>query len=275
MSILQPNNQLFNWHRASLKKESFYEKLNAIIKENASDPYFGVEQLANILSLNNSSLVKECFESTGDRPCKYILKIRLSRAAELLKSTNEPLQNVAWDSGFLSYSGFWRAFGAMYAHTPSSYRSLYQEGNKTIKFTWRISTCFAERASLARLIDYKPLIGFVFKVLKDNIQNENFTLGILAETMDTSSSQLTRKLKSNMGVTPMRLLQHLRLLQAAHYLSDESKSIVEIANQTGFFDQAHLCRKFKVIYNCSPLAFRKSGRRDEFILWLESHLANK
>lgn len=251
------------------------QNINKVVRKNASDPYFGVEQLAQILKMSKGALVRKCLISTNQKPCKYILTVRLQLAANLLISTDEPLQNVAWDSGFLSYSGFWRAFGSMYDTTPSGYRLSFHKNRYNTETKWSIPVDLNTRKALAKLVKEKSYIRFMFKTLLQNIKNEKFNLDTLAEVMDSSPSQLTRKLKSNMKVTPMKLLQHLRLLCAANLLSDTSQSVVQIANQTGFFDQAHLCKKFKTSFKCSPSSFRKNNHQEDFIIWLEKSLKDK
>ena len=62
----------------------------------------------------------------------YITDIRLKCSLELLSDESgdgEPvsLDDVARDSGFGSYSSFWRAFQKKFSMTPSEYRSLHDK----------------------------------------------------------------------------------------------------------------------------------------------------
>ena len=60
-------------------------------------------------------------EQLGLTPADYIRRLRLSRAAELLRAGNSRVTDVAFDLGFSSVDTFTRAFSRTFGLTPSEY----------------------------------------------------------------------------------------------------------------------------------------------------------
>lgn len=60
-------------------------------------------------------------------PCsKYIAIKRLSNAADLLKSTDQPISEIAFQCGFRSISSFYQLFSSLYTISPGKFRKLHQ-----------------------------------------------------------------------------------------------------------------------------------------------------
>jgi AraC-like DNA-binding protein len=57
-------------------------------------------------------------------PYQYLNQIRLDHAAELLKHTNHPVQEITWRSGFENASAFCRAFKSAFGVQPGTYRKM-------------------------------------------------------------------------------------------------------------------------------------------------------
>jgi AraC-like DNA-binding protein len=62
---------------------------------------------------------KTVFQST---PHQYLVWLRLSHAAELLKNTSAPIHEITWRCGFEDSSAFCRAFRKAYGFAPLQYR---------------------------------------------------------------------------------------------------------------------------------------------------------
>lgn len=84
-----------------------------------------IEQLAETARIS----VRECqriFSTVlHDTPMKYLLRRRISSAAELLASTNGSILDVATSCGFDSASYFAKQFKTLTGMTPREYRSKY------------------------------------------------------------------------------------------------------------------------------------------------------
>ena len=79
----------------------------------------------------------------------------------------------------------------------------------------------------------------------------------LAETAGLSESWFARAFKLSMGETPQRWQARLRLEAARELMRDPDLALAEIADATGFADQAHLSRAFRGRFGQPPSAWRR------------------
>jgi AraC family transcriptional regulator len=63
---------------------------------------------------------------TGESVQEHVRRLRLERAAQHLKTGDEPIINVALEAGYEAHEAFTRAFGAMFDCPPSEYRRQKQ-----------------------------------------------------------------------------------------------------------------------------------------------------
>jgi AraC family transcriptional regulator len=80
----------------------------------------------------------------------------------------------------------------------------------------------------------------------------------LAQVANVHPSHLSRVLSRHLGCSATEYMKRLRLEKAAEMIVTTSSGISAIAAETGFYDQAHLCRSFKGTYGQSPSEYRKS-----------------
>ncbi len=120
---------------------------------------------------------------------------------------------------------------------------------------------------LARLSDYQMPSHSNFSQLEDTLSfiSNNFrdqiSVAGLAAKARMSERSFFRHFKTVTGYTPNDYLARIRLKYASEQLLFSSKSITEIALETGFYDSSDLCRKFKKVYNVSPRRFRENTGR--------------
>ena len=80
---------------------------------------FDLAQSANI----SKSECFRCFKSSlNTTPYKYLTEFRLSKAAQLLKQSNEPIGNIAANVGFHQISHFGKCFKEKTGYSPGKYR---------------------------------------------------------------------------------------------------------------------------------------------------------
>jgi AraC family transcriptional regulator len=60
----------------------------------------------------------------GESVKEYIRRLRLERAASQLKTSKEPVTQIALDAGYSSHEAFTRAFNAWFGTSPSGFRAL-------------------------------------------------------------------------------------------------------------------------------------------------------
>lgn len=98
--------------------------------------------------------------------------------------------------------------------------------------------------------------------------NENASTQIvrwkLADSVHVSEDYLTRIFHKEIGLSLWEYLNRYRIFLATNLLLNTNGTIYEIAEQTGFQDQAYFCRVFKKIHGVPPGKIRnKMDRRSE------------
>lgn len=81
-----------------------------------------LEALGRAAGYSSFHCIRIFKELTGKTPFDYIRALRLTRAAQTLRDSNERVLDVALDSGFDSQDGFARAFARQFAIAPRDYR---------------------------------------------------------------------------------------------------------------------------------------------------------
>jgi DNA-binding LacI/PurR family transcriptional regulator/AraC-like DNA-binding protein len=79
----------------------------------------------------------------------------------------------------------------------------------------------------------------------------------LADAVGSSEDYITRIFRKEMGMSLWKYLNHYRVSMAVDLLIHSGNTIAQIADKTGFQDQAYFCRVFKNIYGKPPGWFRK------------------
>lgn len=116
------------------REMQLYRKIACLMEEEKPyrDATFNRTTLAKMMGTNEKYVADAVREGAGTTVSNYITDIRLNCSLELLSDESgngEPvsLDDVARDSGFGSYSSFWRAFQKKFSMTPSEYRSLHNK----------------------------------------------------------------------------------------------------------------------------------------------------
>ena len=116
------------------REMQLYRKIACLMEEEKPyrDATFNRTALAKMMGTNEKYVADAVREGAGTTVSNYITDIRLNCSLELLSDESgngEPvsLDDVARDSGFGSYSSFWRAFQKKFSMTPSEYRSLHDK----------------------------------------------------------------------------------------------------------------------------------------------------
>jgi signal transduction histidine kinase/ligand-binding sensor domain-containing protein/AraC-like DNA-binding protein len=107
---------------ASSADRAFVERLKTAVGTGVSDPDFGVGELAKAVFLDRSHLFRRTKELLNETPSDLLRRVRLERAALLLKESEGGVAEIAYACGFNSVSQFCRSFRVAYDATPSEYR---------------------------------------------------------------------------------------------------------------------------------------------------------
>lgn len=82
-----------------------------------------VDEISKSAHLSSSQFSRNFKKHTGTSPYDYLLSVRLARAKELLKNTNLPISDIAYQTGFASDSNFIYFFRKNEGISPLKFRN--------------------------------------------------------------------------------------------------------------------------------------------------------
>ena len=94
-----------------------------------------------------------------------------------------------------------------------------------------------------------------------NHYDEKLPTDMLAKLCNLSESTFLRYFKKIFNMPPSDYIVSHRITHSKILLTDTSKSITEIAQDTGFFDSAHFTKTFKRVVGFSPLQYRQKYKK--------------
>ena len=103
------------------KDRQFFDRFNQIIQANLADNDFSIQQVISELGTNRTSLYNFIKTSTGMSLGKYIMKLRLDKAARLLISSDMSVSEASLEVGIDSLSYFTRSFKQQFGVTPTEF----------------------------------------------------------------------------------------------------------------------------------------------------------
>ncbi|MCG8697205.1 MAG: response regulator, partial [Bacteroidales bacterium] len=111
-----------NTKDVSGNEKKFLDKITGIIKEKLEDPSFSVEDLCKELNMTTRNLQLKIKSLTGITPHHIIRTVRLEYAADMLKTSDERISDIAYKCGFVSPAHFGKCFKEKYKVTPKEYK---------------------------------------------------------------------------------------------------------------------------------------------------------
>jgi DNA-binding response OmpR family regulator/ligand-binding sensor domain-containing protein/two-component sensor histidine kinase len=102
--------------------ESFLSDVIDVIKNNITENDFSIDRLADLMGLSRSNLFRKLKGLIQISPSDLIIKIKLSRAEELMKSKKySRISDIAYESGFQDPKYFSTLFRKHYGKTPTEF----------------------------------------------------------------------------------------------------------------------------------------------------------
>ncbi len=92
-----------------------------------NEPERRIEDVAKSFSLTSRHLRRTVKAATGLTPSEIRLKLRLDRAAQLLRQTDLSVTDIAFAAEFTSIRQFNHAFKAAFAMSPQEFRRAEKE----------------------------------------------------------------------------------------------------------------------------------------------------
>lgn len=99
------------------------------------------------------------------------------------------------------------------------------------------------------------LISKVISVIRNNIENPDFSVEELSREIGMSRVHLNRKLKENLNISPSNLIKSIRLKQAAYLLINNKVNISEVAYKVGFSTHSYFSNSFHDYFGMTPKEF--------------------
>jgi ligand-binding sensor domain-containing protein/signal transduction histidine kinase/CheY-like chemotaxis protein/AraC-like DNA-binding protein len=106
--------------------------------------------------------------------------------------------------------------------------------------------------SIAENSQDQQLMNKVFKLIDDNLSEEEFGVEALSEAIGMHRSNFSKKISSITGSSPQDLIKTRRMKHAAKLLLASGKNVSEVAYETGFSDPKYFSRVFKSYFGVLP-----------------------
>ena len=106
----------------SAADEQFVLKLNRFIRENLSNTMLGVDMIVEHMNVSRTTLFNKMNNLVGASTNKYIRRIRIDVAKEMLAKTNKSVGTIAEETGFSESQYFSTVFKQETGMTPSQYK---------------------------------------------------------------------------------------------------------------------------------------------------------
>ncbi len=110
-------------------------------KDLADARYFeplDVDDMAGAAGLSRAHFSREFRRTFGEPPHSYLLRRRLERAANLLRTTDRSVADICFSVGLQSVGSFTTTFKRTFGRTPTEYRAAYPPASLQA----RVPACF-------------------------------------------------------------------------------------------------------------------------------------
>jgi YesN/AraC family two-component response regulator len=115
-------------HESGLSKEdaAFLDTIIRAIHENISNAELDAAYLEKQLGVSKMSLYRKLKKLSNMTPAEMIRHIRLKQAALLLRTTNQTVSEIYYQTGFNNQSYFYREFKKTYLSSPQEFREQHR-----------------------------------------------------------------------------------------------------------------------------------------------------
>lgn len=84
-----------------------------------------IDDIAQDVGISTRHFIRRFKKATGELPLKYLQKVRLNAAKELLETTSESIEKITFSVGYKDISSFCRLFKQHTQISPKSYREKF------------------------------------------------------------------------------------------------------------------------------------------------------
>lgn len=97
------------------------------------------------------------------------------------------------------------------------------------------------------------------KIVRENMDNADFSVDDFAGKMFMSRSNLNIKVKTLFGVSPLELIKTVRFNEACRLLLEKKHTMTEISEMVGFSTSSYFTSAFKRFIGCTPSEYLKKN----------------
>ena len=108
-------------------QETFIEQAKSLILEHISNEQFGVSELADLMNMSRSNLLRKIKKQTQGSASQFIREVRLQKGMTLLKETELTVSEISYQVGFSNNSYFIKCFREYYGYSPGEARKKLVE----------------------------------------------------------------------------------------------------------------------------------------------------
>ncbi|WP_344729568.1 helix-turn-helix domain-containing protein [Corallibacter vietnamensis] len=181
----------------------FIEQAKIFVLENLSNEQFGVSELATLMNMSRSNLLRKIKKETQLSVSQFIRQIRLEKGMELLEQTDYTVSEISYQVGFGNNSYFIKCFREHFGYSPGEVRKSGYE--------------FSENETTSDItIDKKPAQN-AFKT------NKAYTvMALLLTVVAVMVLFIIKKKDKNELVSPTTLSKSIAVLPFKNMSSDSS-----------------------------------------------------
>lgn len=222
-------------------QEKFIEQAKAIVLENISNEQFGVSELAYLMNMSRSNLLRKIKRQTKLSASQFIRQVRLEKGMELLKQTELTASEISYQVGFGNNSYFTKCFREHYGFSPGEARKRTSE--EGIQKKEDVTTSFFKQYRLQIIVGASLVllvcIFFIFNkaITPSKIENDNIKKSIAVLPFKNMSSDSTNLYFVNglmeSSLNNLQKIEDLRVISrtSVEKYRNENKTISEIAEE--------------------------------------------
>ena len=113
-------------HVVEWETDAMDERVNTYVdymEQHFDDPELCASSLANEFHVSEKYLFTLFKKKTGYSPTSYLHHIRMEKAAQLLRETDDTVQNISVQVGFANFGTFYKAFKREFGVAPGKFRA--------------------------------------------------------------------------------------------------------------------------------------------------------
>ncbi len=118
--------------------------------------------------------------------------------------------------------------------------------------------------SMPKVTNYDDeFITKVVQSIEDNIDDTDFKIETIAESLHMSRPVFYRKIKAIIGLSPIDFVKKIRIKRAVQLLDTRQFTIAEVAYRSGFSTPQYLSKVFKEQMGCSPTEYLQNQQEEK------------